>query len=67
MSYRLRDALALNIPHAVLEIISRKRTALIRRHAIIRETVDMYPKAVPEAALGGVDELVNGSLAKLDP
>jgi hypothetical protein len=50
--------LALYIPHNVLGVILRKRTALIRRYAIVREAVGDYLQVIPEAALRCVDELI---------
>ena len=58
-------ALALKIPHAILGIVSRKRTALMRCHAIICETMNIYPQAVPKAALSCIDELAMRPLAEL--
>ena len=58
-------SLALEIPHAILGIVSRKRTALIGCHAIICETMNIYPQAVPKAALSCIDELAMRPLAEL--
>ena len=52
---------ALYIPHNVLGIIFRKRTALIRRHPTVREAVGNYSQVIPEAALRRVDELIDSS------
>ena len=42
-----------------------KRTALIGCHAIICETMNIYPQAVPKAALSCIDELAMRPLAEL--